>query len=82
MERLLKCPQADPVKVQQLKRLRDKTDPFELAKRIEQKLERIFRWLTNASARNPNDPIAHPRLAVKNRLSARSLRSLDTQLQK
>ena len=42
LERLLKCPQADPIKVQQLKQLRDQTDPFELAKRIEQKLERIY----------------------------------------
>jgi len=42
LERLLHCPQADPVKVQELKRLRNKTDPFELAKRLEQKLERIY----------------------------------------
>ena len=42
LERLLNCPQADPVKTQQLKQLRERTDPFELAKRLEQKLERIF----------------------------------------
>ena len=42
LERVLQCPQADPVKIEQLKRLRDQTDPFELAKRIEHKLERIF----------------------------------------
>ena len=42
LDRLLDCPQADPVKTQQLKRLRDKTDPFELAKRMDEKLERIY----------------------------------------
>ena len=42
LERLLNCPQADPAKIQELKNLRDRTDPFELAKRIEQKLERIY----------------------------------------
>jgi hypothetical protein len=42
LERLLNCPQADPAKIQQLKSLRDSTDPFALAKRIEQKLESIY----------------------------------------
>ncbi len=42
LDRLLNCPQADPVKTQQLKGLRHRTDPFELAKRLEHKLERIF----------------------------------------
>ena len=42
LDRLLHCPLADPVKTQQLKRLRHRTDPFHLAKGMEQKLERIF----------------------------------------
>jgi transposase InsO family protein len=42
LERLLNCPQADPAKIQQLKNLRDRTNPFELAKWIEQKVERIY----------------------------------------
>jgi len=42
LERLLNCPQADPAKIQELKNLRDRTDPFALAKTIEQKLERIY----------------------------------------
>lgn len=42
LERLLNCPQADRAKIQELKNLRDRTDPFALAKRIEQKLERIY----------------------------------------
>ena len=41
-ERLLACPQADPAKLQELKKLRKGTDPFALAKTIEQKLERIY----------------------------------------
>ena len=43
LERLLTCPQADPAKVAELKKLRDGTDPFKLAKTIELKLDRIYR---------------------------------------
>ena len=39
-------------------------------------------WPTRASVRNPKIPLAHPRLAVKYRLSARSPRSLDRKSQK
>ena len=42
LDRLLKCSQADPMKSRELKRLRDKTDPFALAKRLDEKLERIY----------------------------------------
>jgi len=42
LERLLTCPQADPAKVAELKKLRKGTDPFELAKTIERKLDRIY----------------------------------------
>jgi hypothetical protein len=53
LERLLNCPQADPVKTQELKRLRDKTDPFELAKRMEQKLERIYQLANHRISPSP-----------------------------
>lgn len=43
LERLAVCPQADSHKVGELTALRDQTDPFELAKRIDEKLERIYR---------------------------------------
>jgi hypothetical protein len=43
LERLLACPEADPAKLKELLKLRDATDPFALAKTIEQKLERIYR---------------------------------------
>jgi len=55
LERVLECPQADPVKVQGLKRLRDQTDPFELAKRIEQKLQRIFAMANPRISPQPQD---------------------------
>jgi len=42
LERVSACPKADPAKIAQLKKLRDCTDPFELAKTIEQKLDRIY----------------------------------------
>ncbi len=41
-ERVLASDQGDPVKVAELKRLRDSLDPFELAQGIEKKLDRIF----------------------------------------
>ena len=46
LERVLACAQADPDQVAQLKRLRDRLDPFRLARVIDQKLERIYA-LTN-----------------------------------
>jgi hypothetical protein len=55
LERVLQCPQADPLKVQRLKRLRDQTDPFELAKRIEQKLERIYQLANPRVSPQPKD---------------------------
>jgi hypothetical protein len=42
LERLLNCPKTDPVMIQKLKNRRDTIDPFALAKRVEQKLERIY----------------------------------------
>jgi hypothetical protein len=42
LERVAACPQADPVKLAELKKLRDTTDPFALSKIIEQKLDRIY----------------------------------------
>jgi hypothetical protein len=42
LERLFTCPQADPAKLQELKKLREASDPFALAKTIEQKLQRIY----------------------------------------
>jgi len=68
LERLLHCPQADPLKTQELKRLRDKTDPFELAKRTEQKLERIFEManLRISPSPQPTDPnVLQPRTRIE-----------------
>ena len=56
LERLLNCPQADPVKTQELKALRDKTDPFELAQRMEQKLERIYQMANPRISPGPAQP--------------------------
>ncbi len=41
-ERVSACPQADPIKVAELKKLKDGTDPFKLAKTFEQKLDCIY----------------------------------------
>jgi len=58
LERLLTCAQADPLKIQELKRLRDRTDPFQLAKGMEQKLERIYQMANQriSPGPQPTDP--------------------------
>jgi hypothetical protein len=53
LERLLACPQADPAKLQELKKLRETTDPFKLAKTIEQKLERIYQLANQRVSPSP-----------------------------
>jgi hypothetical protein len=53
LDRLLRCPQADPLKIQKLKALRQSIDPFSLAKRIEQKLERIYLMANRRLSPNP-----------------------------
>jgi len=67
LERLLHCPQADPVKTQELKRLHDKTDPFELAKRLEQKLERLYQMANHriSPSPQPSDPNVQPLTRVE-----------------
>jgi hypothetical protein len=42
-ERVQACPEADRGKVAQLEELRKRLDPFQLARTIERKLERIYR---------------------------------------
>jgi hypothetical protein len=42
-ERVRACPQADPANVAQLEELRKRLDPFQLARTIERKLDRIYR---------------------------------------
>jgi hypothetical protein len=52
--RLLICPKVDPLKIEKLKDLRQSIDPFALAKRIEQKLERIYLLANRRSSPNPS----------------------------
>jgi hypothetical protein len=68
LERVAACPQADPLKLAELKKLRDATDPFELAKTIEQKLERIYQRANHRaspSAQHPQ-PNSKPQTLVPN----------------
>ncbi len=62
LERLLNCPQADPAKIQELKNLRDRTNPFELAKWIEQKLGRIYQMANHriSPTLKPPEPSPQP----------------------
>ncbi len=41
LERVLACPEADPVRVAQLQALREQVDPFVLAEAIDEKLTRL-----------------------------------------
>jgi hypothetical protein len=60
LERLFNCPQADPAKIQELKTLRDRTDPFELSKRIEQKLQRIYQMANHRTSPTLKAPQPSP----------------------
>jgi len=82
LERVLKCPQADPVKVQQLKWLRDQTDPFELAKRIEQKLERIYQLDNQRVSPQPKDPLSPSPTRSEKQTLSEIANIFATQLQK
>jgi hypothetical protein len=56
LDRLLACPQAHPARLQKLKKLRAATDPFKLAKTIEQKLERIYQLANHRASPSPEPP--------------------------
>jgi hypothetical protein len=62
LDRLLACPQADPAKLQELKKLRETTDPFKLAKTIEQKLERVYQLANQRVSPSPKilQPTSQP----------------------
>lgn len=53
LERVHACPTADPAKLAQLLRQRDTLDPFELAARIDQKLERVYALAAHRASAGP-----------------------------
>src|SRR3990172_6271782 len=57
LERVEACPDADPVKIAQLRALRARLDPFALAQAIDQKLERLYALATHR--RSTPTPQAH-----------------------
>ena len=71
LERLLHCAEADPLKTQELKRLRERTDPFQLAKRLEQKLERIFEMANHRISPSPQP--AQPNVQPLTRMEKQTL---------
>jgi len=60
-ERMAACPQADLLKLVELQKLRDATDPFALAKTVEQKLERVYQLANQRVSPNPKPPHPSPR---------------------
>jgi hypothetical protein len=61
LERVAACPQADPLKITELKKLRDASDPFALAKTIDQKLQRIYQLANQRVSPNPQLPQPTPK---------------------
>jgi hypothetical protein len=61
LERVAACPQADPLKLAALQKLRDATDPFALAKTVEQKLERIYQLANQRVSPTPQLPQPSPK---------------------
>jgi hypothetical protein len=82
LERVLQCSQADPVKVQRLKRLREQTDPFELAKRIEQKLDRIYQLANQRVSPQPKEPLSQSPTRSEQQTLSEIAKIFATQLQK
>ena len=74
LERVAACPQADPLKITELKKLRDTTDPFALAKTIEQKLEHIYQ-LANQRV-SPNSQLPQPTPQPLTRAEREALREI------
>jgi hypothetical protein len=70
-ERLRACPEADPLQVAQLERLRQQTDPFALAERIDQRLSRLYALATHRRGQRPGD-------AAPGAAASASPRSLET----
>ncbi|MBI3281993.1 MAG: integrase [Acidobacteria bacterium] len=62
LDRVATCPEANPVKVVALKRLRARLDPFVLAQRIDEQLARIFRLATPArrTGTSTSSQLVHP----------------------
>jgi len=61
LDRVAACPQADPLKITELKKLRDATDPFKLAKIVELKLERIYQLANQRVSPTPQLPQPTPK---------------------
>jgi hypothetical protein len=61
LERVAACPGADPLKLAELLKLRDTTDPFALAKTIDQKLERIYQRANQRVSPSFESPQPSPR---------------------
>ena len=74
LERLLACPQADPAKLQELKKLRAASDPFVLAKTIEQKLQRIYQLANHRVSPSPDPP--QPSLRPLTRAERQAVREI------
>jgi transposase InsO family protein len=58
LDRLSACPQADPARMAELQKLREGTDPLELAKTIERKLDRIYQLANHRVSPSPQVPEA------------------------
>ena len=74
-ERVRACPEADPVQVARLTRLRETLDPFALAARIDQQIGRLYALANHRRSPIPIQPVdaAGPVENAQNALPTRSL---------
>ena len=75
LDRLLASALADKKKLIELKALREQTDPFELAEKVNQKLERIwklahYRWKPSEATKKPVDELKEIPSAERETLKA------------
>jgi hypothetical protein len=71
LERVTICPGADPLKIAELRKLRETADPFALAKTIDQKLELIYQLANQRVRPNFEPPQRSPRPLTAAELRAR-----------
>lgn len=57
LERVIASGQADPIRIAELKQLRDRLDPFELAKTVEKKLDQIYKRANRRQSPNTQQSI-------------------------
>lgn len=81
-ERVQGCPEADRKQVAQLEELRKRLDPFQLARTIERKLERIYRMANRRLSPKEVQPTASPQNQRREKGGGKDARSASLEIPK